>query len=789
MNLVQTISRPSFAVELLGVALVTVSLLRPCSAGADSHEELQSLLSDLESAVENHSMEEIRNLHRLGDEIETEQLMATYEEMLAGSKGLTFGIQISETRSVEGGLEATCMRRVGYERNGRAFLDVTWSDILVGPTAAGHRILGEERLPHAQAIWTNLAVELEPENGRMSAVASIQCEVVNDAVDALVFNLNRGLTITSLADDQGREITFERIGTTILVPIGESHGAGERLDFQFAYAGSLFNETRELHYSNVNIGLEGSYASWLSAWYPQLMGETTASPGEIRFVVPEDLTVVSNGQLTDIRDAEDGREFVFEIDRPLTYSFAAGEYFHKSRDVDGVEVGVYLLREDVQKADLYVERTAAILDYLWHTVYGMYPYETFWIVEMPGRVAGRTAGSAEQGLAFFPDYSLAPDYFNDAVIAHEMGHSWWGTWVLGEGVLMSEGLAQLSYALAMEHLFGKEIMWRFVTLGTEDYFQAASNYFAKIAHQPSADMKLAINRWDKLMDLHWLSNTKAHFVFLMLRDEIGEEPFYQGLRQALAKFEATRMTLRQLQKEWESASQSDLEWFFSQWFERTGAPEFNVEFAVDPRGESYLVRGKITQSGLPYRCTVEVLFADPDSSERYEVVVQGQETAFEHLVSFEPSRVVLDPDYTIFRWTPSFREMGPFGDGFEKMFEGEFEQSVEQMTSYVESHPDDLMARIWLGSTLYRFLRKADLALEQFVYVVENGEPGGPYELFLPTAALYAGNIYDSMGEREKAVRFYRLAIDRDRTARYESRARRYLALPFRPLPPPPPLN
>jgi tetratricopeptide (TPR) repeat protein len=768
--------------------LMVAALVSHGTAGTEGPSGPRQLLDALTAAVNGRSLEEIHSLYSLPGAAEVQQTRASYEELFESYGDLKYSQRITHTREAADRTDIVVLREIEYQKAGRPYLSASWVRVAARATPRGWRIVAEDQMAHARPASTDLKVEIDPEGGLMKAEARISLKELAEGVDALIFSLNRGLEIESIEDEQGSDVAFTRTGQTVIVSLEQLRPGKTLPALRFAYQGGLFNETAELGYSNVNIGLEGSYASWLSAWYPQVMGEDSGSPGSVTFQVPAGLTVASNGRLVGHHERDGHAEFTFEISRPLTYSFAAADYFHKSKLVDGVEVGVYLLRPDEEKADLYIDRAGRLLRFFKEEVYGMYPYATYWIVEMPARVAGRTGGSAEQGLSLFPDISLAPNYFNDAVIAHEMGHSWWGTWVIGEGVLMSEGLAQLSFALAMEHLYGEEIMRRFVKHGTEDYFQAAYNYFSSIADRPGADWKLGINRWDKLMELHRLSNTKAHAVFLVLRDEIGRQAFYEGMRRALEKYAGTRMTLEQLQQEWEAASGRDLDWFFDQWFQRIGAPELRLETEVARRDGKYEVSGKISQAGRPYRCSVEVLVEGAGGAERSMIAVDGKAIAFDLTVPFEPERILLDPDYKLPRWTDEFRTLKGFGDGFEKVFAGEFEEGAALMASYVKAHPDDMMARTWLGSTLYRFLRRPDEALEQFSYVMENADPAGEYELYASTAAMYAGNIHDARNEREKAVACYEHILARDRTKRYERRARSYLERPFRPLPPPPPL-
>ena len=67
------------------------------------------------------------------------------------------------------------------------------------------------------------------------------------------------------------------------------------------------------------------------------------------------------------------------------------------------------------------------------------------------------------------------------VIAHEIGHSWWGNWIRG-GIMQTEAGAQFTASLWFEHKYGAAALQSLLTNGfisTTD--QYSDNYFRQMA--------------------------------------------------------------------------------------------------------------------------------------------------------------------------------------------------------------------------------------------------------------------------------------------------------------------
>src|SRR5262249_16333566 len=146
-----------------------------------------------------------------------------------------------------------------------------------------------------------LRVELEPEGGRMNGTATLQIEATASGEDTLELLLNRGLEVRSISDSHKRPVAFERNADTLTIPLPRPLATGDRRTLTVEFEGSLFNETKEQGFSQVSIASEGSFASWVTNWYPHLRGSGSKSKGRIAYIVPAGVTVASSGRLEEDR--------------------------------------------------------------------------------------------------------------------------------------------------------------------------------------------------------------------------------------------------------------------------------------------------------------------------------------------------------------------------------------------------------------------------------------------------------------------------------------------------------
>jgi aminopeptidase N len=706
--------------------------------------------SDLEAALEHYDPED--ESLRSGARIELGNLLA--------HEGLEYQRRVGGIRVEEDVATATVLESTSYTEHGRDQNEVGWQTVRLVRRQGAWKVGAVEDLDGIRTEHTDLTLTLEPEAGRMQGRARLDLEVIEDGQDNLLFSLNRGLAIEAITGPEGEPLDFERNALTVVVPWPAPLTKGRKLSVTIDFAGSFFNEFEAYGYSLVHLGPEGCFANFVTSWYPRVNGRLSKSSARISYTAPAPLTVASVGRLVAREKAGDLATTVYEVETPMDFTFNANRFRHRAREVDGIQIGVYLLSGDQEKADWYAERVAAVVAF-GKELYGLLPFAGYRISEVPPETVGGLGGSGGQGLNFYPVGALAEESFNLPLIAHESGHMWWGSWVLSEhGTMIDEGMAQLNAVLAVRHFEGEPAMWRFVQEGTVDYPQSARMYFKEFGDGHD-DLPLGVHDEARKAPLNRLAYVKAHVVYTMLMEKVGFETFVRGLRRIVAEYGNRLFDLPDLQRIMEEESGQDLNAFFAQWFHRTGAPELALESTVKPGGNGFVVEGRITQLREPYALDVEVAVEGPDSRTVETVAVAGPETSFTIPVSREPTKVILDPEGKLLRWTDEFETLTRLGTASRLVRGGQAEQALDVLTGFVELQPENLEGRFLLAMAL-RTLGRDDEARAQLEALTAGVEPGGfrMSQWPVPLALLELAQLLSAVGDADAARRQFERVLE-----------------------------
>lgn len=414
---------------------------------------------------------------------------------------------------------------------------------------------------------------------------------------------------------------------------------------------------------------EVAIASWTQAWYPFPLpapGEGFTSghaavPGVTRFSLPSGWRVLSDGVLLERLENESGTEETWELDEPLARSFAAAAYQVGRQHVEGRDVAVYLLGRDAESAAQQAASLAAAIRAM-EPGYGDFPFATYGIAEIP-KGKGGFYGASQQ--SFLMADAVAFRFgANLPLFAHEAAHAWWGNAVGTRGpgdLLCSESLAQYGAVLAIEGIEGKAAATEFLRFSRRGYIsqQCARGYFGMLRRGQDVPLSelVASNGVH-----HDLSDAKGHWVYHMLRRRIGDERFFATLQGILREYRGRSVSLEEVRAAFVAAApDAGLETFFTQWLDRTGAPELQAEWRSDAEGVLDLVLRQ-KQPGEAYDLFVEVAVIGTDGElSRHELHLQRKEQRFELPVDDRVTAVEVDLDHRLLLWHPDYGP-SPYGE-------------------------------------------------------------------------------------------------------------------------------
>lgn len=323
-----------------------------------------------------------------------------------------------------------------------------------------------------------------------------------------------------------------------------------------------------------------------------------------------------------------------------TIGLAACGQAPASRREDGcVEVTSWIYPQDVERAEPSFRRAAEMVDYFTETI-GPFPFSKLANVQSATRFGGMENASA----IFYSERGIADGRNMEGTVSHEIAHQWFGDAVTEASwhhLWLSEGFATYFGALFFEAADGVEDFRRRM----EESRQAV--VASEASNRPIFDPSVT-NLFELLNSNNY---PKGGWVLHMLRGLIGDEAFFQGIREYYASNLHSAVLTEDFQRVMERVSNRDLSRFFQQWIYEPGFPTFTVEmeWLPDPPGRDGRPRLTIRQTQPEhwpvFRVRMEVELIVAGEAVRQVIEVSDRESVVQLApVSERPTSVALDPD-------------------------------------------------------------------------------------------------------------------------------------------------
>jgi len=385
----------------------------------------------------------------------------------------------------------------------------------------------------------------------------------------------------------------------------------------------------------------GTFLGRESNWHPRpLNGPSTY---ELTVESPAGYRVISQGVLLKEQSAGGRGSMTWKSTLPESaLTLAGGPLQLTTSQLDDIQLFTFLSAENQPLADTYLAATRNYLE-MYIDLFGPYPFGKFAVVEnfIPtgyGFPGWTLLGSTVIRLPFIVTTSLG----------HEVAHSWWGN-----GVHVDIERGNWSEALTTyiaDHLY-KE---RESAEAARDYrLKILRDYAALVDKQNRFPLNRFISRHDRASQA--IGYGKGMMVFHMLRREIGEEPFWQGLRSISGDRMGERVSWEDLRGVFEKTSGRSLKAWFDQWLTRADAPELALtNVTMEDTNHGWQVNGAIKQSGPPFQLNLLLkLECGDEETSMGRVRLEGARTPFSLTCRNQPTRLTGDPMADL------FRELGP----------------------------------------------------------------------------------------------------------------------------------
>ncbi len=389
-----------------------------------------------------------------------------------------------------------------------------------------------------------------------------------------------------------------------------------------------FSETSGIISSN------GIYLASSTYWYPLFSDDLVTFSMGVH--LPQGWKAISQGE----RMREELALVAYESKDPQDEIYLiAGKFTEYSRQAGSVQTLVFLRNPDEKLANKYLETGSQYLK-MYSKLLGPYPYKKFALIENFWQT-----GYGMPSFTLLGSKIIRFPFILHSSYPHEILHNWWanGVFVDFSSGNWGEGLtAYLSDHLIKEQRGqGKE--YRRTTL------QKYTDYAAE-----SKDFPLTEFRSRHSSATEAVGYGKTLMFFHMLRLQLGDKVFIEGLQKFYREFKFKRAAFENLREVFEEVSGKDLQIEFNQWIKQTGAPEIRINNAsaqADKEGYQLTAVLEQVQEAPAYTLHIPITVTLQDFQDAYQttVLMDSKRSEISIHVPSKPLRLEVDPEFDIFR--------------------------------------------------------------------------------------------------------------------------------------------
>lgn len=481
-------------------------------------------------------------------------------------------------------------------------------------------------------------LSLAPDDHEMTAVDRITFK--GNSTTWPVLNLTgQARNITATVDGRAVNYTFNDGRLTLAEPGLQSTRIleiGYTCTFNDPIPVSPANSDNPTYGVTASISKQGTFLLAGAAWYPEVQGAQSVYRLEVD--APAGILAVTAGRLIGHVTRAGRTVSRWHVARPVEgLALSAGPYQVRWKDVVGCRVMTYFFNDSASLSEKYLEAAGRYLA-LYKNLFGRYPFEKFAVVEnfFPtgyGFPSYTLLGSTVLRLPFIIHTSLP----------HEIAHNWWGNGVLVDYRQGNwcEGLTTYvsDYYLKERVSAVRALRYR---------LQMMRSYTTLVS--PSQDFPLS--KFKSRVDpaTRAIGYDKSAMVFHMLRKKMGDQNFWQALRDIVRRRLFLPTTWTGLRDIFQDHCRRQLGAFFDQWVFHKGAPLLAIDKPSATLVDGYWqVRGQLTQAAPVFDLDLEAVLENEGPRQVETIHLAARQSSFDIKTASKPRRLAIDPDVNIFR--------------------------------------------------------------------------------------------------------------------------------------------
>jgi len=662
--------------------------------------------------------------------------------------------------------------------------------------------------PRIQAEDYNIEATVSPQSHRLTARAVVKFVALDD-ISIATFELHNALRVTQVTDEHGTTLAAERVSqdSTIRVALPSGMTKGQEATLTFAYEGNV-TSADDSPVPGLRLAYVGdpiTYLLYSGRWFPVTNYGIDRFTARLKITTPQEYTVVASGGAVvsgaDRAEESKGldestapklhtREQAGKKEKPPTAAGKApaaksevgtrsvtfdwskpsfpgtvviGRFVDTPVSEAGMTVHVYFLKDKASFAQQYGETAAKELGYF-ITVYGIPISSELKLVQLPDDSvptawAPEMAGIAARNINAKVNYRL---------LANAIAHQWFGTivspltrndwWVQDGGARYSES-RYIEYAAGQA---GAQEAVKDMAVGALAYDSVPLGQIG------------TLDTFDPVFQS--MASDKGGMVYHMLRWVMGDQNFDKAMRTVFHDYAGKSIGLKELQKVTENIQGQQMTWFYSQWLNSTGAPEFKDKYTVFRVQKGFRVVGQVQQDLDLFRMPVQLKIDTDGKTEEKTIDVVGTDSSYTIETFGKPRRITIDPNNWVLKNSGDLRLRTAIMRGQQLVQQGNLAESLKEFQKAIEQNKNSSLAHYRIAEVFY--LQKNYQAAANAYRDSLNGD--GEPRWTEVWSHIQLGKIFDVTGQRERALSEYRQALQtNDNTQGALDEARQYLTSPF----------
>jgi tetratricopeptide (TPR) repeat protein len=627
-------------------------------------------------------------------------------------------------------------------------------------------------------------VVLQPHLHQMNATAKVKFTAMQD-LNVAVFELHNDLRVTKVTDEKNQPLSAERVtqDSTIRVPLPNGLSKDASMTLTFEYEGQLESADNSPvpGLSLAYIGDDTSYLFYAGRWFPVSGYGMNRFTSTISVNVPAHMLVIGSGKMT-VSDTEAPKKAATSVLPTKTFTFVtdktsfpgtivAGVFQEYKSDEAGLDLHVYFKPTHQSVAPAYT--TTAVQEFTYFiTLFGLPQSQKLNLVELPGDTLPYVWAPELVGMAG-PSITEKTNY---RLLADGIAHQWWGVSVSPaskDDWWLSDGFARYSEAMYVENAAG--------AAGLEEAVKDMSVGALAYDTVPlSSASKLDVFS----TEFQSLVTDKGGMILHMLRWVLGEDKFNKTMREFAGQYAGKAATTDDFREIAEKNFGSQLTWFFSQWLDSTGAPEFKVKYTTyrlggsaaqnpkDEKAPGFRVTGEISQDLDLFRMPVDLRIDTDGKTENKRVEVVGTNSPFTIETFGRPRRISVDPDHRVLTNSSDVKLRASILRGQALQQQGDLSAALTEFNKALDLNKNSSLAHYRIAEVFFLQRNYQSSANAYREAINGDGEPRWT-EVW---SRIQLGKIFDITGQRERAVNEYRQALQtNDNTFGALEEARKYM--------------